>query len=403
MKKEVWNSGSLICEKYYAGSFVYNNEGIEYILFDEGRLTPKADGTYQYEYFLKDHLGNTRVVFTGQEEGLAVLQESHYYPFGMEFMGTPSTTMNVENFYKYNGKELQDDGFDLDGNGVYESRLLWYYYGARFYDVQLGRFHTQDAFAEKYHTITPYQYGANNPIKNIDINGDSIWVTVHANITNQDGSSGIQTSRYYYGQDKNGNSGFLDASGNLYSGSNTFVNQVSSALEELSSESIGKSLVDDLASSSNNTEIAYGSRNSADEQDGSFIKWNPTKTAGGPDQSGTNTRDAFIGLSHEMAHVQDIWNGTVDRSEWVHGIPRSEIYATHVENQIRSEHGVSLRTHYAFNSNGTPNASTRIINSKGTSLFYTQTNTLNLTPKLILGATPPSAPRIISITSPFKY
>ena len=76
LKKEVWNSGSLICEKYYAGSFVYNNEGIEYILFDEGRLTPKADSTYQYEYFLKDHLGNTRIVFTQQAEGLAVLQIS---------------------------------------------------------------------------------------------------------------------------------------------------------------------------------------------------------------------------------------------------------------------------------------------------------------------------------------
>ena len=171
MKKEVWNRGSFINKKYYAGSFVYNNEGIEYILFDEGRLTPKADETYQYEYFLCDHLGNTRVVFTGQEEGLAVLQESHYYPFGMEFMGTSSTTMNVENFYKYNGKELQDDGFDLDGNGVYESRLLWYDYGARFYDAQIGRFHTIDPLAEKYSFQTPFAYAANNPIRFIDYNG----------------------------------------------------------------------------------------------------------------------------------------------------------------------------------------------------------------------------------------
>jgi len=168
LKKEVWNSGSLICEKYYAGSFVYNNEGIEYILFDEGRLTPKADGTYQYEYFLKDHLGNTRVVFTGQEEVLAVLQESHYYPFGMEFMGVGGEQMDVTNYYKYNGKELQDDGFDLDENGVYESRLLWYDYGFRFFDPAIGRWHVPDPLAENHYDNTPFNYVLNNPLRFID-------------------------------------------------------------------------------------------------------------------------------------------------------------------------------------------------------------------------------------------
>ena len=52
-------------------------------------------------------------------------------------------------------------------------------YGARFYDPQIGRFHTQDRFAEKYLNYTPYQYGLNNPIKFIDLNGDSAWQVTH--------------------------------------------------------------------------------------------------------------------------------------------------------------------------------------------------------------------------------
>ena len=44
------------------------------------------------------------------------------------------------------------------------------------YDATLGRFITQDRFTEKYSALSPYQYGANNPACNMDVNGDSIVV-----------------------------------------------------------------------------------------------------------------------------------------------------------------------------------------------------------------------------------
>jgi len=60
--------------------------------------------------------------------------------------------------YRYVGKEK-------DG----ESGL--YYYGARYYAAWVGRFISVDPLAAKYSQLTPYNYAANNPIGDLDIDG----------------------------------------------------------------------------------------------------------------------------------------------------------------------------------------------------------------------------------------
>ncbi|MES5133586.1 RHS repeat-associated core domain-containing protein [Hoylesella timonensis] len=51
-----------------------------------------------------------------------------------------------------------------------------YYYGARYYEPRLSLWMSVDRFAEKYYNISPYSFGADNPLISIDINGDSLFV-----------------------------------------------------------------------------------------------------------------------------------------------------------------------------------------------------------------------------------
>lgn len=49
--------------------------------------------------------------------------------------------------------------------------LDYYDYSARMYDATLGRFTTVDPMVEKYYSMSPYAYCANNPVNFIDLDG----------------------------------------------------------------------------------------------------------------------------------------------------------------------------------------------------------------------------------------
>ena len=121
-----------------------------------GRIVNNSS-KYSREYFLRDHLGNTRVVF---DENGEILQDVSYYPYGMEIGGLSHTaaSMKPENKILFNGKEKQDD-FGLD----------WTMYEFRSYDAAIARWHVQDPI--KTYSESPYCFVHCNPMRFYDVKG----------------------------------------------------------------------------------------------------------------------------------------------------------------------------------------------------------------------------------------
>jgi RHS repeat-associated protein len=145
----------------YDGGFEYNQLNVfKRLAISDGQAVYRKD-TIRFDYFLKDHLGNVRVVF---DERGRILQRTDYYPFGLEIdrdapLQMPSARNNVNRFL-YNGKELQV------GTGLVD-------YGARMYMPEVGRWGVVDPMSENGRRWSPYTYGFDNPMRFID--PDGMW------------------------------------------------------------------------------------------------------------------------------------------------------------------------------------------------------------------------------------
>jgi len=133
--------------------FAYANIG------SEGR-TIYSDGIEQENlYYIKDHLGSTRMTIDetgGQAEIIA------YTAYGIQ--NELATGPQAPTRERFTGKELDMDGEDV-GNGVAGLQLV--YFGARYYDPGIGMWTSTDPVQQYYN---PYKYTA-NPICFIDPDG----------------------------------------------------------------------------------------------------------------------------------------------------------------------------------------------------------------------------------------
>ena len=256
---------------------------------------------YTTAFFVKDHLGSTRVMLNAQGD---ILERNAYYPFGLQMnqgKAYPTLTERLPQLYSgyisptparrdlYNGKEIQTTA----GTDYID-------YGFRQYDPVTARWMVVDPKAEKYLALTPYSYCSNAPISLLDPQGDSLWINYNNN-----------KFLYYNGV-------IYNSDGSEYTGKvEGYLKKVKKALELLNKTEEGASLIDELQTSSytfiikyrvsngfnaeNLSEAsasipedikAYGNDRSA-KGSGGIIYWNPYEDQSGVNLNGNSFRPSW--------------------------------------------------------------------------------------------------------------
>src|SRR3989338_3557509 len=106
----------------------------------------KLDNEKNIIYFTKDHISSNRITTKNNGD---IEYQANYQPYGNIY------TQTGQEKFKFSGKELDSSNL--------------YYFGARYYNSNTGRFTQVDPIFKP--TESPYQYANNNPIKYVDPTG----------------------------------------------------------------------------------------------------------------------------------------------------------------------------------------------------------------------------------------
>ena len=117
-------------------------------------------------HYHSDHLGSAS--FVTNAEG-AVVQHLQYFPYGELFVSQRNSD-EFDSRYKFTAKELDNE-------------TSYTYFGARYYDADLSSWLSVDPLSDKYPSLSPYCYSADNPVVLVDPNGENF-----TNFVDEDGN-----------------------------------------------------------------------------------------------------------------------------------------------------------------------------------------------------------------------
>jgi RHS repeat-associated protein len=187
LNKKVTQTGVTTTTDYLSG-FQYKNAVLQFFPHAEGYVNATQSDTrssdisytFNYVYNYTDHLGNIRLSYSQDPSTnvLKVIEENHYYPFGLKHTGYNSDKMmlvkeasvlkikpvpplfKISYDKKFNGKSWETD-----------LSLNIYDFHARGYMPDIVRTFQQDPLAEKFSNMSPYSFLNNNPLSFIDPDG----------------------------------------------------------------------------------------------------------------------------------------------------------------------------------------------------------------------------------------
>ena len=149
--KEIDGSTTTIyINKYYEKNITTSEITTHYYLGGKQIAVRKGSTV---SYMLQDHLGSTSVIADTSGASTGIMR---YFPFGL----TRSTSGAIPTDEKFTGQRLDSTGL--------------YYYGARYYDANIGRFISPDTIVPHPYnpqSLNRYSYALNNPLKYIDPSG----------------------------------------------------------------------------------------------------------------------------------------------------------------------------------------------------------------------------------------
>jgi hypothetical protein len=177
---------------------------------------------------------------------------------------------------------------------------------------------------------------ANNPILLYDPDGQKILIWYN---DNEDKKQSVEYTQ-----------------GMKYEGNNEFVSKAITNLNRLSEGKFGKQMISELQGSDLSYYISLGDKNTASHD------FSDSKQEDGILKTGANISwdgKSSIGLGHEMSHGFDAMNGYDIRPDPMNilpgdDVPVGEIRAVHMENILRTEQKMDLRTNYFYDSKGSP-------------------------------------------------